>query len=525
MKKNLKILLGIVILVLLIKFLTTVFIEHWVGEKIQETFTEKNSNYKVEIKKVHISMISPGIELEGISIYSKQDHQGSRDLIGEISSINVKGISLTKAIFKHNINISEITISNSSINGKIPFSHKVISPMVSPLNITIGDIFFDNIDLALTNTSNTRSYSVKEGVLKLHDFEVKKRDTLSPGIVRQIDFAAKELFSVTADSMYTYKAIGINYKSNSNTLTVERLSVHPDYKNHNFTSRSEYQMDRIEAGCNSIFVHGFSAADYLKSGSLVSSYIEIGKMDLNVFRDKRKKFRHVKKPVFQDMIYNYPGLIRIDSIGILSGDITYTEHVEKANEPGTITFEKIVAKIYKITNDTIYRTEKGYLELKADALLMGKGKFAILLKGRIFDRDNTFSVNGTLSGMEANELNPMLEKNAFVYVTSGKIDAVDFGFTANNTKATGKMTLSYHGLNIAVKNKRTDDTTAFFTKLVSVIANIKVLDSNPIPGDAIRVGSIDYERDPERFLFNYCCKSILTGVKSSITKKPQRKKK
>jgi len=145
-----------------------------------------------------------------------------------------------------------------------------------------------------------------------------------------------------------------------------------------------------------------------------------------------------------------------------------------------------------------------------------------LLKGRIFDRQNTFSLNGNLSGLEASELNPILEKNAFIYATSGKIDAMKFSFTANNAKATGKMTMLYHGLDIAVKNKRTDDTTALRERFISFIANIKMLDSNPMSGKDVREGIIYYERDPERFLFNYCFKSIMSGIQSSLVKSPKK---
>ena len=73
----------------------------------------------------------------------------------------------------------------------------------------------------------------------------------------------------------------------------------------------------------------------------------------------------------------------------------------------------------------------------------------------------------------------------------------------------------------AVKNKRTDDTTAFRERFISFIANRRVLDSNPIPGEEVREGIIDYERDPERFLFHYCFKSILSGIKSSFLRNPK----
>ena len=59
-------------------------------------------------------------------------------------------------------------------------------------------------------------------------------------------------------------------------------------------------------------------------------------------------------------------------------------------------------------------------------------------------------------------------------------------------KATGKMNFLYNGLKLAVKNKRTDDTTAIKERFISIIANEKVMDSNPVPGQEVRVGLIDY---------------------------------
>jgi len=497
-----------------------VFVEPWVEKKIETALNDKNGDYLIEIDKVHILLISSGMKLESITLLSKKEPGGVYDLKGEIASIKFKGIKLAKAIFKKDIGINKVIISNTSIIGKISFSKKESPPIVLPLNIRIGSILFDKTDLSMGDTSTAQSFSVKEGVLKLKDLQVEKLDTLSPDIVKQFDFEAEEFVLVSPDSMYAFTASGIFYSATSNTLSVNSFHILPNYKDYDFTSRYEFQTNRIEAGFSNIYVHNFNAAGYFRSRSLISSFIEIGEMDMKGFRDKRKEFRHVNKPAFQDMIYSYPGDIRIDSIGLVKGNVIYSEHAEEANEPGIISFNEINAKIYKITNDTIYKTESAFLELKSEGLLMGKGKMTILLKGRIFDSQNTFSLNGTLSYLEANELNPILEKNAFIYVTSGKINAMNFSFTANNTKATGKMTMLYHGLDIAVKNKRTDDTTAFGERFISMIANRKVLDSNPVPDEEVREGIIDYERDPERFLFTYCFKSILSGIKSSIVKSP-----
>ena len=153
---------------------------------------------------------------------------------------------------------------------------------------------------------------------------------------------------------------------------------------------------------------------------------------------------------------------------------------------------------------------------------MGTGRMTILLKARIFESQNTFSLNGTLSGLEASELNPILEKKVSIYVTSGKIDSMNFSFIADNSKAIGKMIMLYNGLDIAVKNKRTDDTTALKERFISLLVNRKVLDSNPLPDEDVREGIIDYERDPERFIFGYCFKSILSGIYSSLQRSSEK---
>ena len=521
----LRIIIGITAIVLLVVLLTKVFVEPWIEKKIKTTLIENSGDYLLKIEKVHVLIFSSGIELENITLLSKKENEGKPNLTGEIETVKFKGIHLIKAFFGKDIDIREVGIFNSRLTGKVAFPKKAKLLKVSPVNIRIENLLFDKFVVDVKSTTTAQAYSVKDGVLKVFDINVEKNDTLSPNSFGQFDFEAIELKTVTPDSLYTISAVGINYSSTSNTLKANRFVVHPNYTEYGFTSRNQFQKDRIEAEFNNIYVHDFYAENYFKYKNMVSSYIEIGEMDMKVFRDNRKEFRHKNKPPFQNMIYNYPGIINIDSIGIINGNITYTEHVEKASGPGMVSFKKIHAKIYKISNDSVYKTESASIELKADALLMGKGKLSIILKAGIFDSQNTFSVDGKLSDMEAKEINPMLENNAFIYATSGKIDTMNFNFTANNTEANGKMTLFYHGLNILVKNKRTDDTTAIKEQILSFVANIKMIDSNPIPGEDIREGIIYYERDPERFLFNYCFKSILSGIKSSVYDRPKKKRK
>jgi len=519
-----RILLGIAAFVLLVMLLTKVVVEPWIGRKIQTALNEKSGDYLIKIEKVHVSILRSGIELKNITLQSKPENGGQSDLTGEIESVKFKGIHLIKAIFRKDIDISEVDVFNSRIIGKFAFPEKNGPASVSPVNLRIGSLFFDKLVVDVKSTTTAQTYSLKDGIIKIYDINFEKQDTLSPGIFGQIDFDVLEFKTVTPDSLYTFTVVEINYSATSNTLTADSFAIQPNYTEYGFTARNQFETDRFEGRFSQISFYGFSAEDFIKSGNLTSSFIEIGELELNAFRDKRKEFRHNEKPTFQDVIYNYPGTLNIDSVGILRGNIVYSEHAEKAIEKGSVSFHEIDATIYKITNDTIYKTEKAYLELKANALLMGKGKLTVLLKARIFDKQNTFALNGTLSGMEASELNPILEKNAFITITSGKINGLNFSFSANNTRATGNLKLLYEGLDFAVVNKRTGETTAIVARVKSMIANIIVMESNPMPGEEVRPGIIEYERDPEKFLFNYVVRALMSGITTSITKTKNQKK-
>lgn len=516
-------LLSIIVFVVLIKIFAKLFIEPWIENEIQTILSEKWTDYTAEIGNVDISIIASGIRLEMISISSKQGSKRQGDLRCEIESIKLNGINLVSALFRKSIDINKLTITNSHIKGTLPFPDKTKPIMVVPSNIRIGMLLFDKTELTLKNTLNSQAYSVKKGFLKVYGIDFKKQDTSFLENIRNIDFETEEYLSVSSDSMYTINARGINYSGNSNTCVISSLDIQPNYTNYDFASTYSFEKDRFAGTFSNIHSWDFLPLEFLKSGNLICSSIEIAQMDLEVFRDKRKEFRHTIKPAFQEVIYNYAGHIDIDSISIKTGRITYTEHAEGADKPGYISFNEISAKIYKITNDTIYKTENASFELKGEALLMGKGRMSVALKAKIYDNQNTFSLKGTLSNMEVQDLNPMFEKNAFVFVTSGKIDAMSYTFSASDTKATGTLLMEYHGLDLAVKNKNTNDTTAIKERLSSIVVNYKLLNSNPLPGEKVRKGIIEYDRDPERFLFNYCFKSIFSGIKSTILKNPPAK--
>lgn len=520
-----KVLAGVILFVLLIKLITSLYLESLVKDKIQAALNKASKKYTVEIKKVHILLLQAGIEVESISVFTDPSIEEYGDLNGKISSVKITGIHPIQALFRGEYHFEKLTVSEPVIVGRIPFPHRTKATVLSPFNLRIDKAVFENMGLDLRNKSNSKAYRLNNGTLKLYNFHVKQKDTLSQRIISEFHFQSEEIQAVTADSIYTITCRGIIYSALSHTLEIKDFSIEPNYSDSKFQARFKYETDRIEARFKDLYIHDFPALEYVRFGNILSSYLKIGDMDIQVFRDKRKKFRHIVKPTFQEIIYNYEAPLKIDSIGILHGKVVYTEMVDKADTKGMISFSDISASIYKVTNDTSYRKREDFLKLRAEGMFMDKSQIRVLLLARLYDKYNTFTMRGNLADLDIKALNPMLENSAFMVATGGKIDTMNFNFVANNSKSTGRMKLLYHGLDVTVLSKETGDSTGIKQKIISYIANRKLIDANPLPGKGIREGEIDHERDPERFLFNYCFRSILSGIRTTLLKNPKEEKK
>jgi hypothetical protein len=359
--------------------------------------------------------------MQGAVVRSNKNDYG---LNAEIESIKFSGVNIAKLVFRNDLDIREVVITNSAIKGKISFQK--VKHIISSLNIRIKKILFDGINLEIQSASPPESWMVKQGLLTLYDFEVGKKDTFFLRPSGPFDLNAEQILRVSPDGFYTFKLDKIVCSANSNVLEAAHFLFCRIIKIMILHRDVSIKPIALKQVFNNISFQNFSPSDYFESNTLASSLIEIDSMDMNVFRDRRKKFLHKKRPTLQDIIYDYPRKIKIDTIHVANGDITYTEHAENAKEPGHIQFKKVSTDIFNVTNDTIYKTEEAYVHMKCEALVMGKAKFGFNLKARLFDSTGTFELNGGLSKMDIRDLNPILERNAFIHAESGMIDTMHF---------------------------------------------------------------------------------------------------
>jgi hypothetical protein len=230
---------------LVTRIVLTIFVEPWIGKKLEDTLSENNPNYKIQISKVNVSLVSPGIELKNILISSESEDRDYINIKGKIASVRLKGIRVIKAVFHKSIVIRRVTISVSEINVITPSVAKDGPPIIIPFNIKIGRLLLDKTHLLIKNKLNSLSYSLNEGMIKVSNINFYIHDTLSIEKLQNFELAADDVSYVSADSMYTYNLKDIEYSSVSQYLSADTFSILPNYSDYDFTSRFEFQKDRI----------------------------------------------------------------------------------------------------------------------------------------------------------------------------------------------------------------------------------------------------------------------------------------
>ena len=146
---------------------------------------------------------------------------------------------------------------------------------------------------------------------------------------------------------------------------------------------------------------------------------------------------------------------------------------------------------------------------------LNKALFTATIRMRLNDRKGNFHMDAGLKEINAVDLNPLLKPMALAELDKGKISSLIYHLDATNTRAKGRLILAYDGLKIKLL-KKDDDKNKYKKKLIPTLAAGFILKkSNPEHGKT-RVGTIDYNRDIHRSIFNLMWKSLFTGIKQVV---------
>jgi hypothetical protein len=125
---------------------------------------------------------------------------------------------------------------------------------------------------------------------------------------------------------------------------------------------------------------------------------------------------------------------------------------------------------------------------------------------------------------DATVFNPLSKPMALVEINSGTIRRLDFNLIGDDYKAKGIVRLLYDDLKVKILKKEEEEAAAEEEeeatykpkKMMSLLANMKILDANPAKNKPVRIVSVNYQRNVYKSMFNLIWKSIFDGVQQTV---------
>jgi hypothetical protein len=207
--------------------------------------------------------------------------------------------------------------------------------------------------------------------------------------------------------------------------------------------------------------------------------------------------------------------IAIERFRITHARIRYGERRAVGAAPGWLTFGEVEATAHPIANQASPGTT---ILLEAQGKLMDAGILKLSMSIPITSNAFSLHYSGSLSEMDLTRLNGFLEQAEYTRIKSGSARAVAFDVEVRDGHATGRLVAVYHGLQVAVLDKKTGTETGVLNRLESFLSNaFRIRNSSRADDPAsLKPAEIEYDRGPRDTFFSFVWFAVRSGVFHAI---------
>ncbi len=509
---------GIVIIVAVILVIAgTVIIERYIEKELRNL---EVGDYKIQVRQSQASILKREIEVNDVVVENKT---GGVTL--KIPAVKVSGISILPMLFRDQLIVNRIIVEEPDViilqqetdgddesREAVPAEQEteIDFLMVKKLEIGSADFLIQNE----TDQKMDTVFSIQAGV-DIWNFRINsdsERLTYNNHSAERFQMKLQQgLFNIPGD-LYRLELGSVELDSDQAVMELKNLalkSLHPKFE---IWKQTGAQTDWIDIVIPSIRFHGIDIQASISDTAVIFRKALLEEMNANVFRNKKPPFPEkpdTKLPM--ELIESLPIGIHADSILVQNSNVTYEELAEESSETGVVTFNQLYASIYNLSNmDSLITGQTG---MAARARLMNNG---LIEADFIFPNSQVpqpYRVTGKLTPTNIAEFNPILVPSAFVRVDEGQIKRLEFDFTYDTNSSDGKLELEYENLKITLLDKDDGSKKTFKT----FIAETFILQKDNLREKrSYKEGSISFERDKKRFVFNYWWKSLFSGMQDII---------
>ncbi len=491
---------------------------------------------RIEIDQARLYSRDSRMQLKGVSVKPSSAMKQDKDqthIEARLRNLEFDGLDLKQAYLYGDLNIQRVLPKDLKLNvyagktrdapdSKSPSMQELLSPFIR--SIEVNQVYFTRGELSFFDKKKGKEiFATQRLAATISGFslnqELLQRPSTADGKVFYADdilLNIKDYALKTADGMYRLKADEIDIATARRTIDIVNFQLQPLLSPQESLHRFEYANSRAKLMTDQVSLYGFNFDKLVNKSEWHAHGLDITGLVLEIFRDKRLPHDESRRPpLHQKMLFNLDQPIDIGQVNIEDGFISYAERASEATQDGVITFEDVDVEIQNVSNLPQALQDQQVLGIQINALVMGEGQLNAFLRFPVDTSAMNFSVKGSLGPMELTHFNRILEPSAFVHIKEGSNQDLQFRFAGDAHKTSGSMKFRYDDLSVLMIDKEKGQA-GFDEKIGSFLANAFVLRTSNPRSVFLRVGNIEFERDPSRAMFHYWLQSILSGVKSSI---------
>lgn len=540
-------LLILALLFILIGFLTSLYFNPWLKEKLESRVkTDSNSLYTLNLHGFDASLLSGRITADSIhlvpdfEIWDQHHKAHQRDTTAVkaprtlvdlktnklvLAGINFLGILRSKPLDLSKLQVNQPTILITEMRQDSTESHEPLHESVDGIlkGLQIGSIEVKEATLRIREgqEANADRITLKDFTISVKDFQLDStafQDEERAYYARRMALESGMAEFRLPDGTYKLQTTALKANTEDGTLNIGNLKLIPLVDNAALARLQGKAVTTMRLEVPEINLSGVDYKVHSRYNNLAARHVVIKNPSLSAFMDRKNFSAKGNKPLPHDFIQELKTGLTIQKIEVQGMHIRYEELAEEATEKGTITFGNLNATISNVTNDKNRMSTKNPAVIDARAALYGKAPLAVTIKLNLLDPDGHHTLQGKVGPTDPAILNPILEPTAFISVKEGSLQESDFKIELYRNQASGNLNVRYQNFKVDLLTKDEGKRQSTGKKILSKVANQWVIESdNPKEGEALRAGTIEVVRAKRRSVFNYWKDCLVSGFRTAAS--------
>ena len=350
---------------------------------------------------------------------------------------------------------------------------------------------------------------------KVRSFKMQEVHVNAETLKNKLPFNFTHL-ELESDSLY-YKLSKLHYltisdlRLKNHDLAFSNLKILSPYNKVDFQQHISVEHDRFDLIVDSAGFRDFKWKFVNDSLQLESSYAEIKKGNLQLYRNKLLADDNTIKPLYSRKLRESRVKLKFDSIRVKNSHIVYEEKVDPNRSAGRVVFANVNADLTNVQNVNMNSSEFPKTKIHATAKFMDASPLTLNWEFFVNDTTDKFHVSGKMGSLSADEMNSFL--TSFKNIKAeGEIESLFYNFYGDRDNAQGDMNLKYKNFRIKVLKKKSDEKNSLLTGILNLFVKNHAQEKDVVHRD------VTATRDKSKSFWNYLWTFIRNGALKSFIK-------